>query len=67
MGLIGNIDSIFIYSRNVNMALAILLSIFVVLVFGNRYVGSLGKLIFTGDGISKIMAYMKARMAERLM
>ena len=54
-----NLKGIFIYSRNVNIGLAVLISFLIVLLFGNKYIGSLGKLIFTGEGIGKIIGYMR--------
>ncbi len=62
---LGNMDGIFIYSRNVNMGLAVAISFVIVLLFGNKYIGSLGKLIFTGEGIEKTIGYMRARKMNK--
>lgn len=52
---------VFVYSKNVNIGLAILMSSVIVLVFGNKYIGTLGKLVFTGEGIRKIIKYIKVK------
>lgn len=56
---LGKAGGIFMYSRNVNIGLAVLISFLIVLLLGNKYIGSLGKLIFTGEGIGKIMEYVR--------
>lgn len=42
---------VFIYSEHVNVRIAVLLSFIILLIFGNRYVGSALRLISTGEGM----------------
>lgn len=56
-----HIGGVFIYSKNVNIGLMILISSVIVFMFGNRYVGTMGKLIFTGEGIVKIIESIKIK------
>ena len=63
---LGSKGGIFIYSRNVNMGLAAVISLVVILLFGNKYFGLLGKQVFTGQGIGQIIGYMKSGKVSRL-
>lgn len=42
---------IFTYTRYGNLLLAVLISFMIILIFGNRYVGSILRLICTGKGV----------------
>ena len=63
---LGSKGGIFIYSRNVNIGLAAVISLVVILLFGNKYFGLLGKQVFTGQGIGQIIGYMKSGKVSRL-
>lgn len=54
-------ETIFIYSKSVNIGLAVLISFVIILILGNKYVGTLGRLIFTGEGIEKLLKNIKKR------
>lgn len=53
------IGGIFVYSKSVNICLAAWISLVIVFLFGNYYIGSLGKLVFTGKWIEKIAGYCR--------
>lgn len=59
-----SVGGVFIYSRYANIGLAVLISSIIVLIFGNRYVGTVGKQIVTGEGIEKIVAYAKVKRRQ---
>jgi len=44
-------DGIFIYSKYGNLGLAALISLAIVLIFGNPYVGNALRLVFTGQWV----------------
>ena len=54
-----HIGGIFVYSKAVNICLAALISLVIVFLFGNDFMGSLGKMVFTGKGIEKIAGYCR--------
>lgn len=59
-----SVGGVFIYSRYANIGLAVLISSIIVLIFGNRYVGTVGKQIVTGEGIEKIVTYAKVKRRQ---
>ena len=57
--------SFFVYSTYVNMGIAVLLSLIILLIFGNQYVGSALRLFFTGEGIHRIRRKISTGQKKR--
>lgn len=63
---IANRGGVFIYSKYVNMGIAVLLSLIILLIFGNQYVGRALRLIFTGEGMRLLWRKIHGRKNAEL-
>lgn len=61
--LMERLGGIFVYSRVVNIGLAVLISLIIVFIFGNKYIGALGRYVCTGEWIGKVMSRIRRKIS----
>lgn len=55
---LANQGEIFVYSRYSNLGLAVFISLSIILIFGNKYIGNTLQIVFTGEGVQRLWRKM---------